>query len=135
MLALIGGIPVAEMKTVFIAFAMEDESTRNLFVGQRLNTDSPFEWIDLSVNEAYVSGWKDKVTTRIRRSDGVIALISSDTASAEGQLWEISTAIAEGVPLLGIWIETGYTTKPAEMGSAPVKNWTWDNVAEFIDSL
>ena len=126
---------MAATKTVFIAFAKEDEGTRNLFTGQRVNADTPFRFIDLSVKEAYESGWKEKVRTRIRRSNGVVTLISSDTPGATGQLWEIQCAREEGVPLLGIWIEDGYRTKPAAMGSAPCKLWTWSNVAAFIDSL
>lgn len=122
-------------KTVFIAFAKEDEAIRNLFTGQRVHPDTPFEFIDMSVKEPYSSEWKAKVRTRIRRSDGVIALISSNTPKATGQLWEISCAVDEGVPLIGIWIEDDYRTKPAEMGSAPCVAWTWDNVSNFIDGL
>lgn len=122
-------------KVVFIAFAKEDESARNLFTGQRLNTRSPFSFTDMSVKEPYQSEWKDRVRTRVGRSDGVIALISSNTPRATGQLWEIKCAVEEGRPLLGLWIQDGYRTKPPELGYAPVKAWTWDNVASFIDSL
>lgn len=125
---------MADTKSVFIAFSMDDEASRNLFTGQRTNKGTPFEYIDLSVKERYDSDWKTKVTTRIRRSDGVIALISKNTPSSEGELWEIKTAVAEGKPLLGIWLGD-YRTKPSEMGSAPCKTWTWDNVNDFIDSL
>lgn len=121
-------------KTVFIAFAKEDEGSRTMFTGQRVNADTPFEFIDLSVKEAYETGWKDKVRTRIRRSDGVIALISSSTPAATGELWEITCAVEEGVPLVGVWLGD-YRTKPKEMGSAPCKIWTWANIASFIDSL
>ncbi|WP_341358477.1 TIR domain-containing protein [Georgenia sp. M64] len=120
---------------MFIAFAKEDETTRNLFTGQRVHPDTPFEFIDMSVKEPYSSQWKERVRTRIRRSDGVIALISSSTPAATGQLWEIKCAVEEGAPLLGIWIEDGYRTKPSQMGSAPCKTWTWENVSSFIDSL
>jgi len=122
-------------KTVFIAFAKEDETTRNLFTGQRVHPDTPFEFTDMSVKEPYSSEWKTRVRTRIRRSDGVIALISSSTPKATGQLWEISCAVEEGVPVIGIWIEDGYRTKPAEIGSARCVAWTWENVANFIDGL
>ena len=122
-------------KSVFIAFSMDDEKTRNLSTGQRVHSETPFEFIDLSVKERYESDWKTKVTTRIRRSDGVIALISSNTPTSSGQIWEMKTAVAEGKPLLGVWIEDGYTTKPVEMGSAACKTWTWENVTNFIDSL
>lgn len=122
-------------KVIFIAFAKEDESVRNLFTGQRLNTRSPFTFVDMSVKEPYQSEWKTRVRTRVRRSDGVIALISSNTRQATGELWEIKCAVEERKPLLGLWIQDGYRTKPPEIGSAPVKAWTWDNVAAFIDSL
>ncbi|TFC91265.1 MULTISPECIES: TIR domain-containing protein [Cryobacterium] len=122
-------------KTVFIAFAKEDEGIRNLFTGQRVHPKTPFEFTDMSVKEPYSSDWQARVRTRIRRSDGVIVLISKNTPKATGQLWEIKCAVAEKKPLLGIWIEDGYRVKPAEMGTAPVKQWTWDNIAAFIDGL
>ncbi len=126
---------MADKKVVFIAFASEDESTRNMFTGQRVNPDTPFEFIDMSVKEPYDSDWRERTRARIRRSDGVIALISSNTPRAEGELWEIKCAVEEPKPLLGIWIEDGYRTKPSAMGAAPCKTWTWDNIAGFIDGL
>jgi hypothetical protein len=126
---------MSDSKVIFIAFAKEDEASRNLFTGQRVHPDTPFEFTDMSVKEPYSSEWKERVRTRVRRSDGVIALISSSTPGASGQLWEIKCAVEEAKPLLGIWIEDGYRTKPPEMGSASCVAWTWDNVAAFIDSL
>jgi hypothetical protein len=126
---------MADTKVVFIAFAKEDEGSRNMFTGQRVNPDTPFEFTDMSVKEPYDSGWKDRVRTRVRRSDGVIALISSNTPKADGELWEIECAVEEEKPLLGIWLEDDYRTKPSAMGGAPCKTWTWQNVADFIDSL
>jgi hypothetical protein len=126
---------VATTKVVFIAFAKEDESSRNLFTGQRVHPGTPFQFTDMSVKEPYSSEWKEKVRSRIRRSDGVIALISTNTRTAAGELWEIKCAVEEKKPLLGIWLEDGYRTKPPEMGTAPCKTWTWDNVANFIDGL
>lgn len=125
---------MAEKKVVFVAFAKEDEGSKRMLVGQRLNTSTPFEWTDMSVDNPYVSGWKDRVRTRIRRSDGVIALISASTPQASGQLWEITCAREEGVPVLGLWLGS-YRTKPAAMGTAPCVAWTWESVAEFINSL
>ena len=122
-------------KTVFIAFAKEDENIRNLFTGQRVNASTPFEFIDLSVKEAYIADWQARVRTRIRRSDGVVALISSSTPKATGQRWEIKCAVEEGKPLLGVWLEDGYRTKPSEMGTARCIDWTWGGIAAFIDSL
>jgi hypothetical protein len=126
---------LADTKVVFIAFAKEDEATRNLFTGQRIHPRSPFSFTDMSVKEPYSSEWKERVQTRIRRSDGVIALISSSTPKATGQLWEIDCAVSENKPLIGVWIETGYRTKPAQLGNARCIEWSWQGIADFIDSL
>jgi hypothetical protein len=44
---------MADKKTIFVAFAIEDETNRNLLRGQSLHTKSPFEYIDMSVKETY----------------------------------------------------------------------------------
>lgn len=122
-------------KVIFIAFAKEDEGARNLFTGQKVNARTPFEFTDMSVKEPYDTAWKERVRARIKRSDGVVVLVSSSTPGATGQLWEIKCAVEERKRILGLWIEKNYRTKPSAMGSAPVKEWTWPNIANFIDSL
>ncbi len=119
-------------KVIFVAFAIEDERMRDLLKGQSLNTKCEFEYIDMSVKEAYESGWKDKVRTRIKRSDGVIALISSDSLTSTGQKWEIECAKEEDKPILPLWIYKEDRTKPD--GLSPVV-WTWEGIKSFIDSL
>jgi hypothetical protein len=126
---------MAREKIVFIAFAKENERTRNLFSGQKVHPKTPFRFTDMSVKRPYEGGWKNQTRARIRRSDGVIVLVSSFTRRAKGQLWEIECARTEGKPICGFWIEPGFRTKPRAMGSAVCRNWTWTNVANFIDSL
>lgn len=122
-------------KRVFIAFASEDEAHRNLFTGQRVNSRTPFEFVDMSVKEPYSEDWKTRTQTRIRASDGVIALISGNTPRASGQLWEIACAVTERKPLLGVWLNDQYRTKPAAMPQARCVPWTWENVRLFIEGL
>ncbi|UFW51115.1 MULTISPECIES: hypothetical protein [Bradyrhizobium] len=62
---------MADKKTVFVAFAIEDKKARDLLKGQALNTKTPFDYVDMSVKEPYDKEWKERVRTRIRRSDGV----------------------------------------------------------------
>lgn len=123
---------MADKKVIFIAFAIEDEKQRDFLKGQSLNTDSPFEYIDMSVKEAYDTNWKDRVRTRIRRSDGVIALVSSDSLSSSGQKWEIACAKEEKKRILGIW---AYTDDRTNLEGVNTKVWTWENIRSFIDSL
>ena len=69
----------------------------------------------MSVKEPYQSDWKERVRTRIRRSDGVIALISRNTLASSGELWEIRCAREEGKKLIGLWIYSHDQTRPPEM--------------------
>lgn len=123
---------MSDKKVVFVAFAIEDERARNLLKGQALNTKTPFEYVDMSVKEAYESDWKEKVRTRIRRSDGVIALVSRNSASSSGQKWEISCAKSEGKPLRGFW---AYTDDRTSLEGVNTVAWTWEAIKNFIDSL
>src|SRR3954454_6980099 len=97
---------MADKKVVFVAFAIEDQRARDLLKGQSLNTASPFEYVDMSVKEAYDENWKDRVRTRIKRSDGVIALVSKNSLESSGQKWEIKCAKEEKKRILGIWAYT-----------------------------
>lgn len=123
---------MADKKVVFVAFAIEDERQRDFLKGQSLNTRSPFEYIDLSVKEAYESDWKEKVRTRIKRSDGVIALVSKSSLNSSGEKWEIQCAREEEKKVRGIW---AYTNDRTNLVGVNTVVWTWDNIAAYIDSL
>ena len=120
------------MKTIFIAFAIEDERMRDFLKGQSLLTNSPFEYADMSVKQAYDTDWKNKVRTRIRRSDGVIILVSKNSLTSSGQKWEIQCAKEEGKKILGIW---AYSDDRTNIFGVLTKTWTWDNIKNFINSL
>ena len=90
-------------KRVFIAFAAEDQSQRDLLVGQARNEKSPFEFIDMSVKEPYDEKWKSNCRAKIKGCDGMIALVSKNTAAADGEKWEIKCAIEEEIPIVGLY--------------------------------
>lgn len=123
---------MADKKVIFVAFSIEDEGQRDLLKGQSLNTKSPFEYVDMSVKEAYTSEWKERVRTRIRRSDGVIALVSKNSLTSSGQKWEIECAKEEKRPLLGIWVYQGDRT---DLTGVKTVVWRWDAIKNFIESL
>jgi hypothetical protein len=123
---------VASIKVVFVAFAIEDERQRDFLKGQSLLTNTPFEYIDMSVKERYEKDWKDRVRTRIRRSDGVIALISKSSIDSSGQQWEIACAREERKKIRGIW---AYTNDRTNIVGANTVAWTWQNITDFINSL
>jgi hypothetical protein len=123
---------MADKKVVFVAFAIEDVKQRDLLKGQSLHPRAPFEFIDMSVKEAYDSGWKEKVRTRIKRSDGVIVLVSKNSKASTGQKWEIACAKEEKKKIRGIY---AYSSDRTEIDGVTTYTWSDDNINNFIDSL
>jgi hypothetical protein len=123
---------VTAKKTIFVAFAIEDERIRDLIKGQSLHTETPFEYVDMSVKEAYTEDWKARVRTRILRSDGVLAIVSKNSLKSSGQKWEIQCAKEEQRPLRGIWASKEDRTNLVGVNTMV---WTWDNIASWINSL
>lgn len=123
---------MADTKTIFVAFAIEDERQRDFLKGQSLHTNSPFEYIDMSVKEAYDKDWKERVRTRIRRSDGVIVLVSESSLTSSGQKWEIECAREEKKRIRGIW---AYTDDRTNLVGVSTVAWTWKAINDFIDNL
>lgn len=123
---------MAEKKIIFIAFAIEDERIRDMIKGQSLNAQSPFEYVDMSVKEAYDEEWKKKVRTRILRSDGVLVVVSKNSLNSSGQKWEIQCAKEEKKKIRGIW---AYKEDRTDLVGVNTMVWTWDNIANWIDSL
>lgn len=122
---------------IFIAFAIEDKTLRDFLVGQARNEKSPFSFVDMSVKKPWDSAWKTSCRTKIKGCDGAIGIITKNTKSAEGQLWELQCAYDEKVPVLLIWGTKD--DRPAHLPE-PVKgkrilNWTWDNIKAFLDKL
>lgn len=123
---------MADKKVIFVAFAIEDERQRDFLKGQSLNTNSLFEYVDMSVKEPYTSNWKDRVRTRIRRSDGVIALVSKNSLTSSGQKWEIACAKEEKKKVLGIW---AYKDDRTVLTGVNTVVWTWPAIEKFINNL
>lgn len=123
---------MADNKVIFVAFAIEDERQRDFLKGQSLSPRKPYEFVDMSVEQAYDSGWKDKVRTRIKRSDGVIVLVSKNSLISTGQKWEITCAKEEGKPIRGIWT---YSNDRTVIPGVRTVTWSDKNVSNFIDSL
>lgn len=128
---------MAKHHRVFIAFAIEDEWARDYLVGQMRNGSSPFEWTDMSVKQPWDSDWRNRCRSRIKGCDGMIAMVSRNTADATGQLYEVRTALEEGVPVLGVYTtqDNRPYTLPAEFQRVRVVDWSWSNISAFLSHL
>lgn len=128
---------MATKNRIFISFAAEDAKYRDLLKGQAKNEASPFDFVDMSVKEPWDSQWKTNCRTKIKGCDGMIALVSKNTAKASGALWEVACAREEKIPVRGIYIHADDkpASLPAEFSGIRVVEWTWANIKNFLDSL
>jgi len=122
---------------IFISFAIEDASLRDLLVGQGKNEKTPFSFVDMSVKQPWDNAWKTNCRTKIKGCDGIIGIITKNTPKADGQIWELQCAYDEGIPVLLMY---GYSNDRPSNLPAPVKgkrilNWSWPNVAAFLADL
>jgi hypothetical protein len=124
-------------KRIFISFAIEDSNLRDLLVGQARNDNSPFEFVDMSVKQAWDSTWKTNCRTKIKGCNGMIIIITKNTKNADGQLWEVKCAKEEGIPRRGIWghSDDKPASLPTELDGLQVVYWTWENIKSFIERL
>ena len=119
----------------FISFDFDhDEDLRNLLAGQAKNPDSPFEIQDWSVKDPMTGDWKEKVRTRIRKTDLTIVMCGEHTHKATGVAAELSITREEKKPYFLLWGRAEKTcTKPyTAAGSDKIYKWTWDNLKALI---
>lgn len=130
---------MAKNNRIFISFAIEDSNLRDFLVGQARNEKSPFTFVDMSVKKPWDDEWKKNCRSKIKGCDGVIGIITKNTAGATGELWELQCAYDEGIPVLLIF---GSADNRPDVDKLPepvkgrrVLNWSWDNIKNFIDKL
>lgn len=137
-LALLGAIFYfgSKRKPIFVSFAVEDRWARDLLLGQAKNRRIPFTFSDMSLQEPFDDKWKSRCRERMRRSSGVIALLSKHTRNAEGARWEMHCAVEEKIPIVGIHIHKGDKgAVPPELKGQRVIEWNWDDIDRFIKTL
>lgn len=127
------------MVRIFISFAIEDESQRNLLVGQNKNSSTSIEFTDYSVREKWDNAWKTNCHKRILQCAGMIGLITNNTPMATGQLWELECGFREKLPVLLMY---GYsdpkkrpTVIPEVIKGKRIYIWNTENITNFINRL
>jgi hypothetical protein len=123
-----------QKKRVFISFAIEDVVYRDYLVEQSKKNHSPFEFIDMSVKKEWEQSiWKKRCRTKIKKSQGVIALLSKNTHKAGGARWEMKCAKEENVKIIGMHIKRNDKGAiPIELHSNKIIEWNWESLKEEI---
>lgn len=124
-------------KRAFISFDYDnDVRYRDLLVGQAKHPLSSIEIVDWSLKVAFDEKWMTQCRDWIRRSSIVIQLVGQNTWKAKGAVWEVKCAKAEGIPVLGVYIDKNNKGQiPESLKGSPVIDWTWDEIANIVKKL
>ena len=123
------------MKRAFISFDFDhDEELRDALIGQAKNPDSPFNIADWSVHEPFDSNWRERVRSRIRRTDLTIVICGKHTNTAKGVAAEVTITQEEQKPyfLLRGRPNKTCTKPPTTLKGDKIYKWTWDNLKKLI---
>lgn len=90
----------------------------------------------MSAKQAWDEKWKKNCRLRIKGCDGIIALISKHTRTADGAKWEMQCAKEEGIPMIGVHIHSDDKGQvPPQLAGKKVVNWAWGPIENFINGL
>lgn len=79
--------------------------------------------------------WKPAVEEIIRKSNGVMMLVSDRTAADSDTAWEIDCALSNDVPIVGVDIRKNpHADVPGKLAGKMTK-YGWEWFADFIDEL
>ncbi len=113
----------------FISFDYDnDQGIKELLVGQSKNSETPFEIADWSVKQHLTGDWKEKVRTRIKKTDQVVILCGQYNAT--GVNAELKIAQEESKPyfLLKGYKDKNCVKPKSVKNSDKMYKWTWDNL-------
>ncbi len=90
----------------------------------------------MSIKQPFDEKWKTQCRVVIKGCDGVIALLSKNTARADGARWEMQCAVEERIPIIGVHTDAkNKGAVPYELNGKRVIEWSWDGITRFLDSL
>jgi hypothetical protein len=123
-------------RRLFISFSSKDERYRNLLLSYPGTETTLVELVDLSAKEPLDDEWKTSCRNKIKDSDGLLGLITANTADADDQLWEILCAYEESVPVLLMFAsDERPRSLPELIRDRRIVTWSWDNVTHFLKRL
>ncbi|MBA0922572.1 MAG: hypothetical protein ITD27_02790 [Nitrosospira sp.] len=128
---------MAPTNQIFISFALKDINFRDLLVEQLSNKETLYSFVDMPVKQSWETVWKEDCRSKIKKCDGVIALITKNIIRADGQLWELNCAYDDRVPVLLLYGESEKLPKklPPPVSDREVLLWTWPNIETFLNRL
>ena len=122
-------------KKVFLSFDFShDRDLTGAIVAQAEDPDSPFEFTDLSLQEASPEEyWLQKARTQIEICDVFIVVLGQNTHDAQGVLAEVE--IARSANTYRFRVRPQGKTYGRVTGAGPVVNWKQNKLKDMLARL
>lgn len=131
--------PQGAHKKIYVGCAESDIRYRDMMVSFRQRwgfyTNNTFDFLTSDRRGLKSEQWKQIAEKKIRESDGVMMMVSENTASDSDAAWEIDCALSNTVPLLGVDIRKAPDSKIPEKLVGKMTRYGWEWFSHFIDSL
>ena len=128
-----------EHKKIYVGCAESDIRYRDMLVNFRQRwgfyTKNTFDFLTSDRSGLEVDQWKPVVEKTIRESDGVMIVVSEDTALDSNAAWEIDCALLNSVPIVGVDIRKDLDGTIPDKLVGKMTRYGWEWFAEFIDGL
>ncbi len=120
----------------FISFDFDNnEGQKKYFVGQSINSKTPFNIEDWSSKSALPqSQWEKLIHEKINKCNMLIVLVGKNMSTATGVAKEIAFAKEHNVPVFGVYVDgaNSSSTLPSGLTSGRIVVWEWDKIASAI---
>lgn len=121
----------------FISFDFDNnEPSKKYFVGQSINSKTPFSISDWSAKTSMPQKeWEKLVEAKMKKTNMCIVLVGKSMKSATGVDLEIAMAKKNNVPVFGVYVDGANSSSTLPVGLPRIKTipWTWVGVATMID--
>lgn len=126
-------------RIIYVTSAVTDLKYRDMLVYFRHRWEfyihGSLEFTTCDRTDSGIDHWKQTAERKICESDGVLMLVSENTVKDIHAVWEIDTALAHHVPIVGVDIRNRFEGDiPAGLvGRMTRYGWEW--FAQFINSI
>ncbi len=126
-------------KTIFVGSTKTDIKYRDMLVYFRqrwefyIRGTLDFSTFDYDVIEP--DQWKQIAEKKIRESDGVMMIVSANTAQDSSAVWQIDCALSNNIPIVGVDVRYKFEGNIPEKLVERMTRYGWEWFAEFINSL
>ncbi|MBS1844266.1 MAG: TIR domain-containing protein [Actinobacteria bacterium] len=124
----------------FVSFDFDNNQTEKiLFAGQAKNdSPTPFTVEDWSSKSSLPQiSWEAEITRKIGATNMCIVLVGRQIKSAGGVAKEVAMALAQNVPVFGVYVGGAGTgsTLPSGLQRNRTMAWDWKLIAAAVDQM